>query len=128
MALNKYDDSDNAEGEITTFLKDYGSYLRMDTCLAYASVLRATFVIDLLLSIAKHDPRHREAMKQMSKSTSMVFYESVSEKIRICHLFLFLRKLTFGLHNSKKVYDVGDIAAASKYYEGEIIRQEASNN
>jgi hypothetical protein len=78
MASNRYNGPDNTEDDISTFLKEYGSYLRMDTCLAYASVLKATFVIDLLLNIAKHDPRHREAMKQMSKSTSMVFYEPVS--------------------------------------------------
>ena len=80
MASTEHDGSDHSDDTIAAFLKDYGSYLRMDTCLAYASVLRATFVIDLLLSIAKHDPRHREAMKQMSKSTSMLFYEPVSSK------------------------------------------------
>jgi hypothetical protein len=77
MASNRSKGPDDTEDVISTFLKEYGSYLRMDTCLAYASVLKATFVIDLLLSIAKHDPRHREAMKQISKSSSMVFYEPV---------------------------------------------------
>ncbi len=81
MTAKRYTGLDNTEDAIATFLKEYGSYLRMDTCLAYASVLKATFVIDLLLSIAKHDPRHREAMKQMSKSTSMVFYEPVSSTL-----------------------------------------------
>ena len=80
MASTEHDGYDHSDSTIAAFLKEYGSYLRMDTCLAYASVLRATFVIDLLLSIAKHDPRHREAMKQMSKSTSMLFYEPVSSK------------------------------------------------
>ena len=80
MVSKKYNGTDSTEDDIAAFLKEYGSYLRMDTCLAYASVLKANFVIELLLSIAKHDPRHREAMKQMSKSTSMVFYEPVSTK------------------------------------------------
>ncbi len=78
MASTERNGPDHRDDTIATFLKEYGSYLRMDTCLAYASVLRATFVIDLLLSIAKHDPMHRDAMKQMSKSTSMLFYEPVS--------------------------------------------------
>ena len=78
LASNTHNAPDDIEDTIAIFLKEYGSYLRMDTCLAYASVLRVTFVVELLLNIAKHDPRHREAMKQMSKSTSMVFYEPVS--------------------------------------------------
>jgi hypothetical protein len=80
MNSKKIYDLDDTQDEITIFMKEYGSYLRMDTCLAYASVLKATAVIDLLLAIAKHDPRHRDAIKQMSKSMSMVFYEPVSEK------------------------------------------------
>ena len=64
-------------GEIANFLKDYGSYLRMDTSLVYASALKATSVIDILLNIANHDPRHREALKQMTMPGSMVFYEPV---------------------------------------------------
>lgn len=63
--------------DIATFLQDYGSYLRMDTCLVYASALKATTVIEILLRIAKHDPRHREALKQMTKTGAMVFYEPV---------------------------------------------------
>jgi len=37
--------------------------------------LKAESVVDILLSIAKYDPRHREVIKQTSKSTSMGFYE-----------------------------------------------------
>jgi hypothetical protein len=68
---------ETATDDIVVFLGEYGSYLRMDTCLAYAGVLKSETVVDLLLSIAKHDPRHREVMKQLSRSTSMVFYEPV---------------------------------------------------
>jgi len=64
--------------EIANFLKDYGSYLRMDTSLVYASALKATSVIDVLLNISNHDPRHREALNQITKPGSMVFYEPVS--------------------------------------------------
>jgi hypothetical protein len=66
-----------ARDEIVLFLSEYGSYLKMDTCLSYAAVLEADIVVDQLLSIAKHDPRHREVIKQTTKSTSMVFYEPV---------------------------------------------------
>jgi hypothetical protein len=78
MNSDKLNEASRTQKQIKDFLSDYGSYLRMDTCLSYASVLKASDVVDQLLSIAKYDPRHREAMKQMSKSMTMVFYESVS--------------------------------------------------
>ena len=59
------------------FLGEYGSYLRLHTCLAYAAVLKSETVIDLLLGIAKNDPRHREVMKQTSKWNQLIFYEPV---------------------------------------------------
>lgn len=71
-------ESEKGRDEIVVFMGEYGSYLKMDTCLAYAAVLKADSVVDILLSIAKYDPRHREVIKQTSKSTSMVFYEPVS--------------------------------------------------
>lgn len=70
---------EKAADEIVVFLGEYGSYLRMDTCLSYATAVKAETVIDLLLGIAKHDPRHREVIKQLSKSSSMVFYEPVRD-------------------------------------------------
>ena len=72
-----YNTASECLDEIISFMKEYGAYLRMDTCLVYASVLKAHSVIDTLLNIAKHDPRHREVVKQLSKSTAMVFYEPV---------------------------------------------------
>ena len=70
-------DSDKGRDEIVVFMGEYGSYLKLDTCFAYAAVLQADSVVDILLSIAKYDPRHREVIKQTSKSVSMVFYEPV---------------------------------------------------
>lgn len=71
------DENGIAKDDVVVFLGEYGSYLKMDTCLAYASALRFEAVVDLLLSIAKYDPRHKEVIKQTSKSVSMVFYEPV---------------------------------------------------
>jgi hypothetical protein len=48
----------------------------------YAAMREAEPVIEILLSIAKSDPRHREVMKQTSKSNQLVFYEPVSS---LCH-------------------------------------------
>jgi hypothetical protein len=66
-----------AKDEIVVFLGEFGSYLKLDTCLAYASALKFEAVVDLLLSIAKYDPRHKEVIKHTSKSIGMVFYEPV---------------------------------------------------
>jgi hypothetical protein len=66
-----------ALNEISSFVRSYGSYLKMHTCLAYAALLKAEEVIDLLLEAAKYDPRHREMMKLTSKANALVFYEPV---------------------------------------------------
>lgn len=78
-------DSDKGRDEIVVFMGEYGSYLKLDTCLAYTAVLKADIAVDILLSIAKYDPRHREVIKQTSKSVSMVFYEPVCSD-RLKHL------------------------------------------
>jgi hypothetical protein len=67
----------NALDEISSFVKNFGSYLKMHTCLAYSALLQAGEVIDLLLEAAKYDPRHREMMKITSKVNALVFYEPV---------------------------------------------------
>jgi hypothetical protein len=63
--------------EISSFVKNFGSYLKMHTCLAYSALLQAEEVIDLLLEAAKYDPRHREMMKITSKVNALVPYEPV---------------------------------------------------
>jgi hypothetical protein len=63
--------------EISTFVHGYGAYLAMTTCLTYAAALKADEVVRLLLTAAKNDPKHKEVMKQFSKSFSLVFYEPV---------------------------------------------------
>ena len=64
--------------EIADFVAQFGSYLRLHTCLAYAAVLKAPRLVDSLLEVAKFDPRHREVMKQTSRPTALVIYDSVS--------------------------------------------------
>jgi hypothetical protein len=43
----------------------------------YASALKANIVIENLLSLAKHDPRHKEVMKELSRDSSLILYEPV---------------------------------------------------
>jgi hypothetical protein len=60
------------------FVRQFGAYLKLHTCLAYAASLKAEAIVEILLDLAKHDPRHREVMKLTSKIGSLVLYEPVS--------------------------------------------------
>ena len=63
--------------EILEFVSQYGAYLKLHTCLAYAAVLEQKRLIDALLEVAKFDPRHRDVMKQTAKPGALVIYDSV---------------------------------------------------
>ena len=67
--------------DITDFVLQFGSYLRLHTCLAYAAVLKAPTLINSLLEVARFDPRHREVMKQTSRPSALIIYDSVSSLI-----------------------------------------------
>ena len=70
--------------ELVDFVSQFGSYLRLHTCLAYAAVLKSSRLIDSLLEVAKFDPRHREVMKQTSRPSALVIYDSVCTMAAIC--------------------------------------------
>lgn len=59
------------------FVKEYGSYLDLHPCFAAAALTKADSVIDLLVQLAEHDLRHKEASRQMARASSLVFYEPV---------------------------------------------------
>ena len=67
--------NDGAEDEAISFITQYGSYLKLYSCLVSVRSVECTRVSDVLLRLAKHDPRHKEVMKQLSKASSLVFYE-----------------------------------------------------
>ena len=60
------------------FVKKYGAYMKLHTCLAYAAALKRTDVIDALLELAEHDMRHREVIKLFSRRNALILYEPVS--------------------------------------------------
>mmetsp|Transcript_16747 Transcript_16747/g.46019 ORF Transcript_16747/g.46019 Transcript_16747/m.46019 type:complete len:1288 (+) Transcript_16747:157-4020(+) len=57
------------------FVKDYGAYLRLHTCIAYSGVMRAHDIIKVLLDVAKHDPLHKETIRRFSRAGALIFYE-----------------------------------------------------
>lgn len=73
----------STETDALAFVDLYGAYLKLPMALAYASFLRSESVVAKLLELAKHDPRHLEALKDISKVNSLVLYEPVS-----CHRYL----------------------------------------
>lgn len=69
--------------EAIGFVRTFGSYLKLHTSLVYAAAAHADEVIDVLLDLARHDPRHKELMKLGVKPHSLVFYEPVSPNVCI---------------------------------------------
>lgn len=65
--------------EVSAFLKRFGTYLQIHACLVYSAKVEARQAIDRLLDVARFDPLHREATKELRKATGMTFYEAVSE-------------------------------------------------
>jgi PDZ domain len=66
------------ETQALDFLDKFGSYLRLPMSIAYAAFLESKTILEKLLELAKHDPRHLEAMKEVSKTDSLLLYETVS--------------------------------------------------
>jgi hypothetical protein len=78
------------ENDALDFVDMYGAYLRLPMALAYAAFLKSENVVAKLLELAKHDPRHLEALKDISKVNSLVLYEPVS-----LHLWTVLKSFFF---------------------------------
>lgn len=78
LNINAEENYDKALKETVSFIKEYGSYLKMHACLAYSAVIEADAVVSCLLDLAKHDPSHKDMMKHSGKGNSLVFYEPVS--------------------------------------------------
>jgi hypothetical protein len=76
LGANGVTDSVEME-EAVEFVHLYGSYLWLHLSLVYATTVRAEAVIEKLLALSKHDPRHREVMKELSKASSLILYEPV---------------------------------------------------
>lgn len=82
----------NAMDNIMLFMDTYGSYLKLYTCFVYSAALQAHAIISVLLNIATHDPVHKEAVKRISKSNQLVFYEPVRFEVFVILCFFLLQK------------------------------------
>jgi hypothetical protein len=63
----------------SSFVQTYGAYLQMQTCLSFASFVKDEAAISEILKVARDDPNHRDAMKDIQESSHLLFYDSVSQ-------------------------------------------------
>lgn len=70
--------SDEAVEKAKEFIKNYGAYLQIHTCLSCAAKLKAEPVIGELLGVGSYDPSHRDAMREIHKANNLTFYDAVS--------------------------------------------------
>mgnify|MGYP005840076037 CR=1 FL=1 len=79
-------------GELVEFVRKYGAYMKLHTCLAYAAALECVDSINELLKLAEHDIRHREVVRLFAKRNALILYEPVSLNLllleRIVSIFL----------------------------------------
>lgn len=75
-------------GLLVSFVKKFGAYMKLHTCLAYAAALKCSDVIDELLALAEHDLRHREVIKLFHRRHALILYEPVSAFLSClsCHV------------------------------------------
>lgn len=66
------------EQDALDFVDTYGAYLKLPMSVAYAAFLKSESVVARLLALAKHDPRHCEALKDIARPNAIVLYEPVS--------------------------------------------------
>jgi hypothetical protein len=66
-----------ARDDCIGFVRTFGSYLKLHTCLVHAAAAHADDVVSVLLELARYDPRHKELMKLGVKPHMLVFYEQV---------------------------------------------------
>ena len=64
--------------EAKAFVKKYGAYLQLHSCLSYSAVVKAEAPIGDLLIAASHDPTHRDATKEIQRANALIFYDEVS--------------------------------------------------
>jgi hypothetical protein len=63
---------------VVAFVKLYGAYLQIHSCLSFSSAVRAEAAIAELLKVSSHDPSHRDAVREIQKGNALTFYDTVS--------------------------------------------------
>jgi hypothetical protein len=70
------------EEKVIEFVKSYGAYLKLHTCIVRASDVGSGPILRALLDMARFDLRHRDCLKRLSnKQTTLFLYEPVSSHV-----------------------------------------------
>jgi hypothetical protein len=72
------EDKCSKEEEVASFVQKYGAYLQIHSCLSYSAAVKAETAISELLVVASHDPSHRDAVKEIQRGKTLIFYDTVS--------------------------------------------------
>lgn len=67
----------SAEDEALALIDAYGSYIDIHACLVIAGQLHSKSIVDKLLSLAKYDSQHKEAVKVLERARTILLYEPV---------------------------------------------------
>eukprot|EP00980_Cylindrotheca_fusiformis_P028429 scaffold22599_cov139-Cylindrotheca_fusiformis.AAC.20 len=69
-------DTSRMDKDAVTFVKKYGAYLQIHSSLSCSAAAKASAPIKEILQLARHDPTHRDAVREIQKSSSLVFYDT----------------------------------------------------
>lgn len=64
--------------QVARFAKIFGTYLQIHSCLAFSANVEAEKAVDELLTVARYDPSHRDAVREIQKGSNLTFYDAVS--------------------------------------------------
>jgi len=84
------------EEKVVDFIKTFGAYLKLHTCLVCASDAGSKLVIRTLLDMARFDLRHREFFKLLSNKQTFLLYEPAMLSALLAHLRLMADNGTAG--------------------------------
>eukprot|EP00934_Nitzschia_sp_Nitz4_P008825 Nitzschia sp. Nitz4//scaffold57_size113557//83627//86971//NITZ4_004003-RA/size113557-augustus-gene-0.61-mRNA-1//1//CDS//3329554882//8815//frame0 len=65
----------NVDEEVKTFIERFGCYLQIHSSLSVASSVEAREAVLSLLKVARHDPVHKDAIKEIRNAEEAPFYD-----------------------------------------------------
>ena len=71
-------DMEQINEEVAVFVRRFGTYLQIHSCLAFSARVKADRAVDELLAVSRFDPSHRDAVKEIQNAKDLTFYDAVS--------------------------------------------------
>lgn len=65
------------DDEVDSFVRRFGTYLQIHSCLVFSASVEAEKAVDALLEVAQYDPSHVDTLKEFQKVNDLTFYEAV---------------------------------------------------